>query len=100
MCSKVFITKKIRLESHFAKEHNRSKTRKFQCDNCGKSFNSKENYNLHATIHMKKIHDNQICQVCSKSFITVDDLLVNMEEAHKDTNLQSSSHFDKTFKLF
>ena len=22
-----------------------------------------------------------------------------MEEAHKDTNLQSSSHFDKTFQI-
>ena len=43
---------------------------------------------------MKKNHGTQIRQVCSKSFITVDDLLVNMEEAHKDTNLQSSSHFE------
>ena len=44
-------------------ENFRSKTRKFQCENCGKSFHSKDNYNLHITIHVKRSHGNQICKV-------------------------------------
>ena len=33
---------------------------------------------------MKKIHGNQICKVCSKNFITIDDLLAHMDKIHKD----------------
>ena len=66
-------------------KNDRSKTRKFQCENCGKSFHSKDNYNLHLTIHMKKIHGNQICKVCTRQFVSIDDLVTHMEEAHKDT---------------
>ena len=75
VCSKVFITKD-NLLNHEESVHARNnkaipkvqqsnnsdklQTRQFQRENCGKSFNSKDNYNLHLTIHMKKIHGNQI----------------------------------------
>ena len=36
------------------------------------------------TIHVKRSHGNQICKVCSKTFISIDDLISHMDENYKD----------------
>ena len=73
-------------------------TKKFQCEHCGKSFNSKDNYNLHITIHMKIPHGKQICKMCTKCFISIDDLIVHMNEKHKDTPISQQSQFEQDYK--
>ena len=74
-------------------EEKKIKIRKFPCEDCGKSFNSKDNYNLHSSIHKEKPHGNQICKVCCEYIIGIDDLLVHMDENHKDTLCKVCSRY-------
>mgnify|MGYP002052397196 CR=1 FL=1 len=37
-------------------ERKKVKAKKYQCESCGKKFNSKDNLNLHLSKHFKKIH--------------------------------------------
>ena len=48
-------------------ERKKVKAKKYQCESCGKKFNSKDNLNLHLSIHIQKSHGNEICKLCNKN---------------------------------
>ena len=41
-------------------ERKKVKAKKYQCESCGKKFNSKDNLTLHLSIHIQKSHGNEI----------------------------------------
>ena len=74
-------------------ERKKVKAKKYQCESCGKKFHSKDNLNLHLSIHIQKSHGNEICKLCNKTFVTIDDLMAHMVKNHTpkyhETNVNS-----------
>ena len=64
--------------------HVQTDKKTFKCEICSKTFKCKDNYNLHAGLHSKKIHGNEICRICSKSFPSIDDIMIHMENNHPE----------------
>mgnify|MGYP001226677606 CR=1 FL=1 len=65
--------------------HVQTDKKTFKCEICEKTFKCKDNYNLHAGLHSEKIHGNEICRICSKSFPSIDDLMIHMENNHPES---------------